>query len=44
MENYRIEEDTIDLLDPMKDYDSLNGRFTVEFPCLGPYMITQVMK
>lgn len=28
----------------MKDYDVTTGRYTVEFPCVGPYMVTQVMK
>lgn len=27
----------------MKDYDEKTGDFTVEFPCVGPYMITQIM-
>lgn len=28
----------------MKDYDSHTGAFTVEFPCVGPFMITQRIK
>lgn len=28
----------------MKDYDVTTGRYTVEFPCVGPYMVTQVMR
>lgn len=27
----------------MKNYDAESGKFTIEFPCIGPYMITQIM-
>lgn len=28
----------------MKEYDEKNGDYTADFPCVGPYMITQIME
>lgn len=28
----------------MQDYDADTGKYTIEFPCVGPYIITQIMK